>query len=257
MPARFGLPLALTVLLLGLSAAAPSAPPMLPDPRLTPGDVLSTDTRSICTPGYTKTVRNVPTDLKRQVYKNYGLAKRPGEDWEVDHLIALELGGSNSLRNLWPEAGFTQPLNYHVKDRVENALHDLVCSGRLDIRVAQRAIASNWAKAYKDYLGNLPDGTDPSTVTAATSSNISAPGPVVNPPPSAPPSPPANPGTTANAKGVSPNPDGSCPSEAPVKVSRRGIYHEPQGDPNYAATHAVVCFATPGDAQAAGYRGPK
>ncbi len=55
-------------------------------------------------------------------------------------------------------------------------------------------------------------------------------------------------------KGIAPNPDGSCPTSAPVKGSKKGIYHLPTGDSNYARTKAKACFATPDDAKAAGYR---
>jgi hypothetical protein len=49
---------------------------------------------------------------------------------------------------LWPEPhdrpGFP---GSQTKDGIENRLHDLVCSGRLDLATAQRAIATNWQTA--------------------------------------------------------------------------------------------------------------
>ena len=53
---------ALLALLLraGPLRADPAHSPTLPDPALTPGDVLTTDAQAICVPGYTKTVRDVP-----------------------------------------------------------------------------------------------------------------------------------------------------------------------------------------------------
>jgi hypothetical protein len=61
-------------------------------------------------------------------------------------LIPLELGGSNSSKNLWPESHRTSPWNAQVKDRHEGKLHALVCAGRLDLRTAQQqAIASKLA----------------------------------------------------------------------------------------------------------------
>lgn len=129
---------------------------VLPDPARTPGDVLTTDTRQICSPGYTQTMRNVPEAIKRQVYQEYGiLSHNPGE-YEVDHLISLELGGSNSIRNLWPESYISKPLNAHVKDAMENKLHQLVCAGKLPIQEAQRMIAQDWTAAYQRYVGPLP-----------------------------------------------------------------------------------------------------
>ena len=67
----------------------------------------------------------------------------PG-DYEIDHLIPLELGGSNLIKNLWPESHRTSPWNAQVKVRLEGKLHALVCSGQLDLKTAQQAIAADW-----------------------------------------------------------------------------------------------------------------
>jgi hypothetical protein len=67
-------------------------------------------------------------------------------------LISLELGGSNSIKNLWPQSYRTKPWNARVKDRLENRLHELVCSGQLDLATAQRDIATDWISTYKKYF---------------------------------------------------------------------------------------------------------
>gem|GEM_PF-1367352 len=127
--------------------------PLEPDPRLTPGDTLPVSTEDICVAGYSRKVRNVPAEVRREVYARYGVpSHRPGE-YELDHLISLELGGSNSVRNLWPESHWTTPWNARVKDRLENRLHRDVCDGRLDLHTAQRAIATDWIAAYGQYMG--------------------------------------------------------------------------------------------------------
>jgi hypothetical protein len=41
--------------------------PILPDPKLTPGDVFDVTASDVCTPGYSKKVRNVPQSMKEQV----------------------------------------------------------------------------------------------------------------------------------------------------------------------------------------------
>lgn len=108
--------------------------PIAPDPRLTPGDALDVTRDDICVPGYSKKVRNVPQAVKEQAYREYGITSRQPREYEVDHLISLELGGSNSLMNLWPESFITEPWNAHVKDRLENKLHEMICSGEIDIK---------------------------------------------------------------------------------------------------------------------------
>ncbi len=143
--------------LLGSPAVGQSPPHSLPNPSLTPGAVLQVTLRDICTPGYTAKVRNVPAPLKRNVYAAYGIREHAPGEYEVDHLIPLQLGGSNSMRNLWPQSYLVQPWNAHVKDRLESKLHRLVCSGALDLATAQREIASDWIAAYKKYFRtNVP-----------------------------------------------------------------------------------------------------
>ncbi len=120
----------------------------LPDAHCTPGDVFSgVSSQKICVAGYTKTVRNVPASEKTQVFAEYSITQQTPGQFEIDHLIPLELGGSNALTNLWPEAASPVP-GFHQKDQLENYLHDKVCSGVLSLQTAQHEIATNWIGAY-------------------------------------------------------------------------------------------------------------
>ena len=126
--------------------------PIRPITSITPGEVDPKATiEKICTPGYTKTVRNVSAKTKKEVFANYGI--NPNKDrYEVDHLISLELGGSNDVKNLWPESYTTSPFNAYKKDALENKLHDMVCADKLPLHEAQRVIVEDWVKAYHDYV---------------------------------------------------------------------------------------------------------
>jgi hypothetical protein len=116
----------------------------LQDTACTPGAIITTATKEqICVPGYSKTVRNVPAAEKSQVYAEYGIASHTPGEYEVDHLISLELGGSNDISNLWPEAAATTP-GFHQKDGEENKLHTAVCNGSISLQQAQQEIARNW-----------------------------------------------------------------------------------------------------------------
>lgn len=130
-----------------------SKPPILPNPALTPGIVDPSATKDkICTSGYTATVRNVTEATKKAVFTLYNLS-RADDKFEIDHLISLELGGANDIKNLWPQSYTTQPFNAKEKDRLENKMRKMVCSGELDLKTAQREISANWIVAYKKYIG--------------------------------------------------------------------------------------------------------
>jgi hypothetical protein len=121
-----------------------------PDRRCSGGAYSSKLTKAvICSSKFrTGPIRNVPDSEKHQVELEYGLAaKGYGSTLEIDHIVSLELGGSNSIANLFPERANAGP-GYHVKDRLENRLHALVCAGALPLRTAQRAIARDWRVLY-------------------------------------------------------------------------------------------------------------
>ena len=131
--------------------------PIMPDPNLTPGATLPVATGDICVPGYSKKVRNVPADVKKQIYAEYGITTHQPGEYEIDHLISLELGGSNSVKNLWPQSYVTQPWNAHVKDKLENELHAEVCAGKIDLPTAQHEISTDWIASYKKHFNtNAP-----------------------------------------------------------------------------------------------------
>ena len=236
--------LALLVALAGSGALGINlAAPLVPDPLKTPGDALLSDPKVICVSGYTRTVRNVPQSLKEQVYRSYGVTSRESGEYEIDHLISLELGGSNSVRNLWPQSYKTSPLNAHTKDALENKLHSLACSGQITFVQAQQAIAKDWQAAYVQYVGPLPGGVTRTPVPAQAAKV--APAPLT----------PVAPSSEATATPTG----GECPGSSPIKgnISSRGqIYHLP-GDRYYTRTKAEACFSTETGAQAAGFRASK
>jgi hypothetical protein len=128
-------------------------PPLLPDSKVTPGKYFSNVTKDkICKPGYATSVRDVPYKDRIQAYLNYHM--RPNtyyctpDPCELDHLIPLELGGDNSLENLWPEPVNPHP-NAMEKDALENELHKEVCNGKINLFDAQNCIATNWWECYQ------------------------------------------------------------------------------------------------------------
>jgi hypothetical protein len=125
----------------------------LPDSACTPGAIFESATVSqICQSGYASSVRNVTTSTKNMVYAEYGIASHFPGQYEVDHLVSLELGGSNDIANLWPELASPTP-GFHEKDKAENYLHDQVCAGKINLKDAQVEIATNWLTIWHQ-MGN-------------------------------------------------------------------------------------------------------
>jgi hypothetical protein len=122
----------------------------LPDPDCTPGAVFENATvAQICVSGYSRSVRNVSVATKKKIYEAYGFKyPQPTGDYEMDHLIPLAIGGNNEAANLFPESAEPRP-GYREKDLVENYLRNEVCAGRIDLKIAQKAVATNWVKIYE------------------------------------------------------------------------------------------------------------
>lgn len=143
----FGSRTLLTVIAFAASFAPAAA--ALPDRGLTPGGVLERDATHVCVVGNARRHRAVSYKIRDRVYLAYGIPRghRKGL-YRIDHLIPLELGGSNDMRNLWP-----QPYgDSKLKDRVEGELHQAVCSGAMPLDAAQRAIARDWHTAVPPSL---------------------------------------------------------------------------------------------------------
>ena len=183
----------------GLAPAGGDAASWLPgepDPELTPGATNPTVTQAtirttICVSGWTATVRpptSYTTPLKREQIGEYGYTDTSLADYEEDHLIPLELGGSPSdAANLWPEPyAATLPdgtnVGARVKDQLENRLHALVCDGAMSLVRAQQLIRVDWIAAWRTYvLGTGPtptmSGTPVPAPTVATPGGTSTPAP--------------------------------------------------------------------------------
>ena len=133
----------------------------LPRRELTPGAINPAVTEAnihatICRPGWTRTVRppeEYTERLKRRQIREYRDRDRRLRDYEEDHLIPLELGGSpTSPRNLWPEPHFVEGgWGSYRKDRLENRLRWLVCHGQLRLATARHRIATDWIAAFRRY----------------------------------------------------------------------------------------------------------
>jgi hypothetical protein len=135
----------------------------VPDPKCTPGAINPTVTLQVLKNKSFKTgcIRNCVT-TEGDKNATYGLYSIPhpsdneaqNQTCELDHLISLELGGADSLDNIWPQCGpnhvALQMRYFKQKDMVENYLAAQVKTGKIALDKAQQGIASDWTQ----YLGD-------------------------------------------------------------------------------------------------------
>jgi hypothetical protein len=109
---------------------------------------------TICNPNWRTGAIRPPqgeTDsLKTIAMHAYGIPPNQRPRVELDHLIPLELLGSDDITNLSPEVSDipnARPPFRNTKDGVEGRLHAAVCAHQVTLAAAQWAIAVNWVTA--------------------------------------------------------------------------------------------------------------
>jgi hypothetical protein len=127
-----------------LAFVAPAFAADLPiDPAVTQETIATT----ICTPGWTKTVRpsaRYTARIKIKLVRELEIPEELLVDFELDHRIPLALGGApTDPRNLelqpWDEAT--------EKDAIEACLSRAVCAGRITLDAARLHIWADWRHA--------------------------------------------------------------------------------------------------------------
>ena len=127
-----------------------------PKPRfaITPGETHPITLDEVCLYEKAEVIsRDIPQDMQQKVFAAYGIKSPQKGQFEVDYLITPDLGGTESIHNLWPQP-YSARWNARVKDALEQRLHELVCSRKLDLATAQHDIAVDWIAAYKKYVGD-------------------------------------------------------------------------------------------------------
>jgi hypothetical protein len=137
---------------------------VVPDRNLTPGATRRVSISDVCSMAHEEVTRDVSLPLRQEIFREYGIANPGANNYEIDYLIAPGLGGAEDIHNLWPESYYSPTWNARVKDSLEEQLHEMVCSGQLDLSTAQHDIATDWIAAYKKYFHTdrpLPRRSDP------------------------------------------------------------------------------------------------
>jgi hypothetical protein len=131
----------------------------LPDRFCTPGAINPTVTidvlrdpkyRTSCTRDSGTTASQKATTYDWHNIKHPSHNVGASQTCELDHLISLELGGADTLDNIWPQCGppgvVLRQRYFKQKDLVENYLAAQVKAGAIDLAEAQRGIATDWTQ---------------------------------------------------------------------------------------------------------------
>ncbi len=78
--------------------------------------------------------RNVSSNRKGSVYYSYKIPKGERSQYTIDHLVPLSLGGSNNLRNLWPQHKSISSAKY------ENEIYNKLLKGEISYQEALNKI---------------------------------------------------------------------------------------------------------------------
>jgi hypothetical protein len=143
----------------------------IPDPACTPGAVNPTLTIDVVrNPSFrTSCLRSHATteEQKCTTYDLYGIPHPPdntgpNQICELDHLVPLELGGADTLDNIWPMCGppdvALSARYFKEKDIVENYLAKMVKTGQMDLGQAQHGIATDWTQYLAAAQKACPSG---------------------------------------------------------------------------------------------------
>jgi hypothetical protein len=144
---------------------------LVPDPKCTPGAINPSLTLDVLkNPNFaTACVRDKATQPidKAATYRWYQIPKptqNAGETQtcELDHFISLELGGADTLDNIWPQCGPSgvtlDKRFFKRKDTVENYLAKQVRDGKMSLTDAQKGIAADWTQYLTVAEQDCPGG---------------------------------------------------------------------------------------------------
>lgn len=123
---RFGL--GLLVLFFSMASFAFEGYPVIPDQKMTPGSLCSSQDRDFDGYRYREKVphcrRDVSRGLKNRIYSQYGIPQRCRRSYTVDHFYPLSMGGNNSSKNLWPEHRLVKQLRFDLEQEVFDRLQE-------------------------------------------------------------------------------------------------------------------------------------
>jgi hypothetical protein len=131
----------LSVIIFTVNVRAQEA--LVPNPKLTPGRVAQRD----------KDKRGVTVTMEQKVFARYRLPWSRRAEFKIDHLIPVELGGADTIDNLWPQSVRAKPYGADRKELLTEVLLQRIARGQITLAQAQEQISGDWIDAFIDHLG--------------------------------------------------------------------------------------------------------
>jgi hypothetical protein len=123
----------------------------LPNPRLTPGGVTTTDANNVCNMQPHSVVPAISTAVQTAVYNAYRDTSQNSQHKAIlDWLVPYNLGGANVQANIWPAA--VEGTGFYEKIDTDQILRQMVCRRELTLVQAQHALETNWYSAWLRYV---------------------------------------------------------------------------------------------------------
>jgi hypothetical protein len=115
----------------------------VPNPKRTPGRVAKRD----------KDRGGVTLKMEQKVFARYRLPWSRRAEFKIDHLIPVELGGADTIDNLWPQSVRAKPYGVDRKELLTEMLLIRIRAGQMTLAQAQEQISRDWIDAFIDHLG--------------------------------------------------------------------------------------------------------
>jgi hypothetical protein len=116
---------------------------LVPNPKLTPGKVAK----------HEKDQQGVTLAMEQKVFARYHLPWSRRAEFKIDHLIPVELGGADTIDNLWPQNLRAKPYGTDRKELLTEVLLQRIARGQITLAQAQEQISKDWIDAFIDHLG--------------------------------------------------------------------------------------------------------
>jgi hypothetical protein len=135
----------------------PTGPVARPNSLLTPGVVATTNLAAVCALPrhihglFSRHNKQIPLDQQQAVFTAYKIPPLRQNNYGLDLLIPIQLGGAITPANIWPMNPMHGSVSFHEKEILNQRMHTLVCHGEMPLAKAQQEMARDWVGLWITY----------------------------------------------------------------------------------------------------------